>query len=150
MPVTKVIAIDGQPAEPALARLMEEIDRRNREAGERRARLDADPRIIARRAALAELKRPLGHGMTGAAQIFGSMSDGTMARRSAFASLLRARTALLDGFPHVARQHVRDAIVARRQHWSVIHEEPGMVITREAITAKVAAGALRLADVVGA
>jgi hypothetical protein len=136
-----VIAIDGRPASPAMAAALEATDRNCREAGERKAtmqaRLDTDRRLIIRRAAKEALTTEYGHGVVGAQQVFTDMSSGRMARRSAIASLIRARVALIKGYRAEARQYIRDAIFTRRSHWT----------NHEAMTAPVVAGAVRLSEV---
>lgn len=138
---TEVIAIDGRPASPAMAAALEAIDRNCREAGERKAtmqaRLDTDRRLIIRRAAKDALSIDFGYGATGAQQLFDAMDRGRLARRSAIASLIRARVALIKGYRAEARQYIRDAIFTRRSHWT----------NREAMTAPVVAGAVRLSEV---
>lgn len=102
-----------------------EIDRRFAEGRARKAarlaRIEADPRIIARNAVKASLNRPLGAGMVGAAQIFTDMEDGTIARSVAVSRLISARIALLDRDFVGARRMVREATIIRRgAHWSQV------------------------------
>ena len=153
-----IIAIDGRPASPAMAAALEAIDRNCREAGARKAqrqgRIDGDRRIIARREAKRALEVEYRDGMDGAFLIFADMAAGRLARRSMLASLIRARTALLDGDFVAARQFVRDATFARHQHWTVTRLQPDMVvledvtINREAPSAPVVTGAANLAEAV--
>lgn len=142
MPSTAtIIAIDGRPATPAMAAALEAIDRRAREHGgakaAMRSRIDTDPRVMARRAAKAALVIDFGYGVQGAQQLFTAMGDGRLARRSAIASLIKARIALIGGYRAEARQFIRDAMFARRSHWT----------NREAMTAPVVADAVCLAKV---
>lgn len=152
-----ILAIDGRPASPAMAAALEAIDRNCREAGARKAqrqgRIDGDRRVIARREAKRALETEYRDGMDGAFLVFADMAAGRLARRSMLASLIRARTALLDKDFKAARQFIRDATFARHQHWTVTKLEPGMVvledvtINREAPSAPVA-GAANLAEAV--
>ena len=142
MTTSTIIAIDGRPASPAMAAALEAIDRNCRAEGarkaERQSRIDNDPRIIARRAAKDALAIDFGYGVKGAQQLFNAMDDGRLARRSAIASLIKARIALINGWKREARQHIRDAMFARRSHWT----------NREALSAPVVAGAVNLAEAV--
>lgn len=155
-PTATILAIDGRTASPAMAAALEAIDRNCREAGARKAqrqgRIDGDRRVIARREAKHALEVEYRDGMEGAFMVFADMAAGRLARRSLLASLIRARTALLDGDFVAARQFVRDATFARHQHWTVTRLQPDMVvledvtINREAPSDPVA-GAANLAGV---
>lgn len=117
-----VIAIDGRPASPAMAAALAKIDANCRAEGARKAarqsRIDSDRRVIARRAAKAALTTYYGYGTEGAQQVFNDMDSGRLASRAAVASLIKARIALIDNDPATARQFIRDAMFARRSHWT--------------------------------
>jgi aspartate/methionine/tyrosine aminotransferase len=129
--MTAVSYITNRPTSPAMAAAIEAIERTAREAGERKTRIDADPRIIARREALSALKREYLDGMDGAFLLFADMAAGRLAQRKVWSSLIKARTALLDKNRVAARGYIRDAVFARRQHWTVTKAEPGMFIIQE-------------------
>lgn len=76
----------------------------------RKARVDADRRVIARRAAKAALAYP-----ESAPALLEQLTAGVTAERFFWSRLVRARIELLDGFPHHARAAIREAYAARRQ-----------------------------------
>jgi hypothetical protein len=138
----EVLAIDGRMASPAMAAALAQIDFNcradNARKAARQSRIDADPRIIARRAAKEALTRQYDHGMAGAGQVFRDMDSGRLAQSKAIVSMIRARIALLDHDRAAARQFIREAMYARPSHWS---------INREALTASVVMGTMRLRKV---
>jgi hypothetical protein len=86
----------------------------------RKAMIDADPRIIR----LRVMRSALGVSDSSDA-LFRRLEDGTVARSARITRLIRARMAQLEHFPHVARKHLRDAAITRRQHWSMAPVEAG-------------------------
>ena len=71
--------------------------------------------------------------LTGPLQVFANLGNGRSARRARIAALIRARVQMLDVFPHVARVHLHEAAVIRRQSPRA-----------EAVTAPVVASAVNL------
>jgi hypothetical protein len=107
--MTSIIAADGQPASPAMAAALAAIYASGASAMSREARINTDPRIIALRAHKAALTTDLADGVAGAMQLFSDIANGTEARRARVSALIHARIQMLDGFPHVARKHLRAA-----------------------------------------
>jgi hypothetical protein len=104
----------------ALARAEQQIADMFAESRARKAMIDADPRIVCLRA----MRSALGVSDSSDA-LFRRLADGTVARSARITRLIFARMAQLDHFPHVARQHLRDAAITRRQHWSMAPADAG-------------------------
>lgn len=119
-----VIAVDGRPASPAMARALAQIAENGRAAAAAKARRDADPRVIARRSALAALNTPV----FSALHIFAGMADGSMQRRQIMSRLVRCRIELIEGFPTHARKLLREIAVLRRTSHAVTYADDGMVV----------------------
>lgn len=110
-----VIAIDGRPADPAMARALEQIAAIGPDFRARKDRINTDPRIIRLRRMSSELWEEPPHGMDGAEHIFRRMAEGRIARQRRMGSLLRARVAQLDDYQSMVRHWLRDAAAAHRQ-----------------------------------
>lgn len=104
------IAIDGLPASPAMAQALAQIAANGAAERAHKAMINADQRIIARRAALKAL--PTNDCSPG---IFLEIIDGTMQRRAILNRLIKARIELLSGFPNHARKIIRDVAAIRKQ-----------------------------------
>lgn len=95
MPQTsQIIAIDGRPASPAMAAALERIQAAGEREAARKARINADPRVIRLRAMKAT--RIYEEGMDGAFQLFTDFASGRIARHVRIAHLVRARVGQLD------------------------------------------------------
>lgn len=108
-----VTAIDGRPANPAMAAALAAIDASVRVRQLRADAINADPRVIRLRA--MKERTVVGYGFIGAAQVFAAMGDGTLARRSRIAALVRARTGQLDRNIFAIRDNLGEAATIRRQ-----------------------------------
>ena len=124
-------AFQVQPPSPAVeaacAAIARSMEARAAGKAQRQSRIDGDRRIIARRAAHAALQREYLDGMDGAFLLFADMAAGRIAQQSVIKSLTRARIALLDNDRAAARQNIRAATFARRQHWSVTEATPDFI-----------------------
>jgi hypothetical protein len=100
----------------AMDRALAQINDMFAERDARKAMIDADPRIIFLRKLRTSLSPDYeAGGVAGFAELTRRIEDGTVARSRRATELIRARTAMLDHFPHVARQHLREAAIIRRQ-----------------------------------
>src|SRR4051812_1256129 len=94
----------------ALAKIAADGKSRRAAADAHKAMIDADPRIVARRAALRALPtNDCGPG------IFLEIIDGSVQRRAILNRLIKSRTELLSGFPKLARLALRDIAATRQQ-----------------------------------
>ena len=124
----------------AMDRALAQINDMFAERDARKAIIDADSRIIFLRTLRTALSPDYeAGGVAGFAELTRRIEDGTIARSRRATELIRARTAMLDHFPHVARQHLREAAIIRRQ--APYRPAP--------MTAAEVAGAVNLAEAVG-
>lgn len=135
MPTNTEIAIDGQSADPVMARALESIARNARIGLDRTARIKSDTRVIRLRA-MKSARQITDGGMTGALRVFHDMASGRAARDARIAALVRARVGQIDRNPVASRDNLREAASIRRKHWTRC----------EAITAPAAASAVNLRD----
>lgn len=77
----------------------------------RQRRFAADPTMTRLRAFKAVLEAPINN----ASELHFNFASGNIGRLARISRLLRARMAMLDGFPHIAREHLADAAMCRSQ-----------------------------------